>query len=220
MNFEETMAALRERSDPVRLAGMSRYGIVTGQAIGVSMPLIRETARLAGKSHELAEQLWQSGIHEARIAASIVDRPEWVDEPQMERWVADFNSWDVCDQVCMGLFCRTPFADAKVLEWSRRPEEFVKRAAFAMIAGIAVHDKKASDARLLAFLPVIIEQAGDERNFVKKAVNWSLRQVGKRNAALCAAAIRAAEEIGEQGSRSARWIASDALRELRSRSQS
>jgi len=196
---------------------MARYAVPTEGRIGVSMPSIRKVGRLAGKDHELAAQLWKSGIHEAMILASIVDRSKWVDEPQMDRWAADFDSWDVCDQVCMGLFSATPFADKKISEWAVRPEEYVKRAAFAMIAGVVVHDKRASDERIAGYLPIISAAAGDERNFVKKAVNWALRQIGKRNASLLPQAIAVAEEIALQDSRSARWIASDALRELHAR---
>jgi len=217
MTYDEVMAELRARSDPARVIAMARYAVPTLGRLGVSVPSIREVGRLAGKDHDLAERLWQSGIHEAMIAASLVDRTKWVDEAQMDRWVVDFDSWDVCDQVCMGLFSATPFADKKIFEWAVRPEEYVKRAAFAMIAGVVVHDKKASDERLACYFPLISAAASDERNFVKKAVNWALRQIGKRNANLLPQAIAVAEEIGQQPSKSARWIAADALRELRAR---
>jgi 3-methyladenine DNA glycosylase AlkD len=160
--------------------------------------------------------LWESGIHEARILASFVDDPRLVSERQMELWVRDFDSWDVCDQCCSALFDKTPFAYSKAAEWGRREEEFVKRAGFALMAALSVHDKKAADAAFLAFLPIIKKGAADERNFVKKAVNWALRQIGKRNLSLNKAAIRAADEISKMGPKSARWIASDALRELMS----
>lgn len=192
---------------------MARYGINTQKALGISIYDLRRIAITVEPSHELAEELWATGIHEARILASYIERPEWVTEDQIERWVADFDSWDICDQVC-GLFEATRFAYAKVFEWSERPEDFVKRAAFAMIAGLAVHDKQASDEKLAQFFPVILRQATDERNFVKKAVNWALRNLGKRDLELNRLAIITARQIQQIDSRSARWIASDALREL------
>jgi 3-methyladenine DNA glycosylase AlkD len=160
--------------------------------------------------------LWESGVHEARILASIVDDPSQVTEAQMERWVREFDSWDVCDQVTGNLFDKTPFAYRKAAEWSRREEEFVKRAGFAVMAALAVQDKQASDEALTAFLPLIREQAHDERNFVKKAVNWALRNIGKRNITLNARAIALADELSRSESRAARWIGSDAYRELTS----
>lgn len=163
---------------------------------------------------DAALKLWKSGIHEARLLAGLVDNPQQVTEDQMEGWVKDFNSWDICDQVCSNLFDRTSFAYGKVLEWTSRDEEYVKRAGYALMAVLAVHDKKAGDEVFLAFLPIIKAGATDERNFVKKAVNWALRQIGKRNANLNKVAIKVAEEIHSIDSKSARWIASDALREL------
>jgi 3-methyladenine DNA glycosylase AlkD len=155
-------------------------------------------------------------VHEARSLAALIDDPRQVTEEQMERWVADFDSWDVCDGCCGDLFDKTPFAHRKAVEWAGRDEEFVKRAGFALMAWLAVHDKKAPDEAFLAFLPVIARESGDGRNFVKKAVNWALRGIGKRNAALNAMAIQTAQEIQSMGSRPGRWIASDALRELTS----
>jgi 3-methyladenine DNA glycosylase AlkD len=215
----ETATAVLERlqslANPENVAGMARFGINPQDTLGISIYDLRKIARELGYDHALAEQLWTSGIHEARILASYVDRPEWVTEEQLERWVLDFDSWDVTDQVC-GLFEETPFAYAKVFEWSSRPEEFVKRAAYAIIAGLAVHDKTASDEKLAQFLPLITREAGDERNFVKKAVNWALRNLGKRNLALNKLAIETARELVESDSRSARWVGGDALRELTS----
>jgi len=218
MTRDDLLKKLRAAGDPKNREGMARYGIATGKAFGVPVPKIRALAKEAGKDHELAQELWDSGIHEARILASMVDLPKMVTEAQMEGWVRDFDSWDVCDQCCSNLFDKTPFAYDKAMEWSERGEEFVKRAGFVLMACLAVHDKKMSDAQFLEFLPVIKKQSEDERNFVKKAVNWSLRQIGKRNESLNAAAIQAAEDIQRMESKASKWVASDALRELRSAS--
>ena len=195
---------------------MARFGINPENTFGVSIPVLRKLAKEIGRSHELAQQLWNSGFHEARILASMVDSPDEVTEEQMESWVKDFDSWDVCDQCCMNLFGKCRFAYQKAFEWSSREEEFVKRAGFVLMARLAVWDKKAEDSQFVAFLPVIQREAGDCRNFVKKAVNWALRQIGKRNPALNKRAVAVAEEIQKLDSRIARWVASDALRELTS----
>ena len=175
---------------------------------------MRKMVREIGKDHELALELWETGIHEARMLACFIDRPDMVTEKQLESWVKNFDSWDVCDQCCSNLFDRTRFAHKKAVEWCVREEEFVRRAGFVLMACLAVHDKKAGDQAFIEFLPLIKTHAGDERNYVKKAVNWALRQIGKRNQNLNEAAIKTAEEIRQMDSRSARWIASDALREL------
>jgi 3-methyladenine DNA glycosylase AlkD len=211
---DAALRRLKAMAHPERVKGMARFGISEENTLGVSMPELRSLARELGKSHALAIALWDSGIHEARILAGLVDVSAMVDEEQMDAWVEDFDSWDVCDQVVMSLFDRTQWAYAKAAEWSRREEQFVRRAGFAMMASLAVHDKKAPDAKMLTFLPLIEKGATDERNFVKKAVNWALRQIGKRNVALNVEAIRAARKIQKLDSRSARWIAADALREL------
>ena len=211
---DEIIAKLKSLANPDNVAGMARYGINSDGTLGVSIPTLRTIAKAHHRNHDLALHLWASGIHEARILAAYVDDPKQVEERQMEAWVADFDSWDVCDQVCGNLFDRTPFAYDKAIEWARRDEQFVKRAGFALMAWLPVHDKKAPDGKFLAFLPVTEEEAGDERSLVKKAVNWALRNIGKRNRALNAAAIAAAERIQQQNSKSARWIAADALREL------
>lgn len=217
MEYEEIVKRLKSLSSPKNVKGMARFGINPGNTLGVSIPHIRKIAREAGKDHQLARQLWQSGIHEARILASMVGEPEKVTGEQMEQWVRDFDSWDVCDQVCMNLFDRTGLAWEKAAEWPGREEEFVKRAGFVMMAVLAVHDKEADDGRFEAFLPVIKREAGDERNFVRKAINWALRQIGKRNLHLNGKAIEAAEELQKADSKAARWVASGALRELTSR---
>lgn len=214
MDIKSVLKRLEAMGDRANAEGMARFGINPDKTLGVPMPALRKLGKELGKDHALALALWDSGVHEARILASIVDELEKVDEGQMERWVRDFDSWDVCDQVCMNLFDRTTYCDAKIREWSGREREFEKRAAFALIASSAVHDKRSPDSHFLAYLPIIEKSAGDERNFVRKAVNWALRQIGKRNAALNSAAIASAKRLRSQDSKSARWIASDALREL------
>lgn len=210
----EILTRLKSLSNPEAVAGMARYGINPHNTYGVSMPVLRKMAKEAGKDHEAARILWLSGIHEARIMACLIDEPELVSEEQMETWVKDFDSWDVCDQCCSNLFDRTGFAYQKAMEWSARDEEFVKRAGFVLMATLAVHDKKSSDNVFQNFLPIIKREANDNRNYVRKAVNWALRQIGKRNINLNKEAIKTAKEIGEMDSKAARWIASDALREL------
>lgn len=204
-------------SNPTAVEGMARFGINPRNTFGVSMPDLRRIAKEAGRDHALAQKLWQSGIHEAKIVACLVDDPKSVNEEQLERWVRDFDSWDVCDQCCSSLFDKTKFAYDKTVQWANQSEEFVKRAGFTLMAVLAVHDKKAPDTDFLGFLPIIKDQSVDERNYVKKAVNWALRQIGKRNQNLNKAAIKAANEIRRIDSKSARWIASDALRELTSK---
>jgi 3-methyladenine DNA glycosylase AlkD len=210
------VAELRLAADPSRKPGMARVGISVDRALGVSIPQLRATAKRIGRDHDLAQALWTTKIHEAQILASMIDEPALVTREQMEEWVADFASWDVCDQVCGNLFGATPHAYTVARAWVRRPEEFVRRAGFTLIAERAVRDKAASDDVFLRFLPVIHRGATDERNYVKKAVNWALRQIGKRNMTLNAAAIAEAERLLELDSRSAKWIARDALRELKS----
>jgi 3-methyladenine DNA glycosylase AlkD len=209
------VAELRALGDPAAREGQARFGIQTRRAFGISIPSLRAIAKREGRDHDLALELWRTGIHEARLLAGFVDEPSAVTEGQMEAWAAEFDSWDLVDQCCAGLFDRTPWAYGKAEEWARRDEEFVKRAAFALMAALAVHDKEAPDQRFLHFLGLIEREAGDPRNFVKKAVNWALRGIGKRNLALNEAAVKAALRIQEQAKGSARWVASDALRELR-----
>ena len=212
----DVVRTLERMGDRSRLEGMARFGIDTGRAVGVTVTELRRFARDLGRDHELAAALWASGVHEARLLASLVDDPDMVSEAQMEAWVADLDSWDVCDGVCGNLFDRTSFALDKAVEWSSREPEFEKRAAFALMASAAVHRKDLPDAAFASLLPVIRAQATDERNYVKKAVSWALRQIGKRSSGLNPRAIRTAEQIERIDSRAARWIARDALRELRS----
>jgi 3-methyladenine DNA glycosylase AlkD len=227
---EEVLAALAGMGSAEARAGMARYGIETGSAFGVSVYEVRRVAKGLGRDHDLALALWATGNHEARLLASMVDDPAAVTEAQMEDWAAAFDSWDVCDQVTSNLFDKTPFAYDKVREWSAAPDEWVKRAAFATAAALAVQDKRAADEPFFEILELCRREAGDDRNFVKKAVNWALRNIGKRNLRLHAAAIETAEAIlaeaeeraaapggrRDPSARSGRWIARDALRELRS----
>jgi 3-methyladenine DNA glycosylase AlkD len=214
MKYKEVIQQLESLSDPVAVAGMKRFGIRAKNIYGVSIPHLRRLAKQIGKDHFLAQKLWTSDIHEARILASMVDDSERVTGKQMEEWVKDFGSWDVCDQCCSNLFDKTKWAYRKAVQWSRRKEEFIKRAGFVMMAVLAVHDKEMGDNELAKFFPMIKSEAIDDRNFVKKAVNWALRQIGKRNLNLNRMAIKMAEEIQEINSKAAKWIASDALREL------
>jgi len=216
MGYSDVMAELKSMADPEAAKGMAYFGVRAKAPLGISMPPLRALARRAGRDHALAARLWASGVHEARILAGLVDEPGKVTEAQMDAWARDFDSWDVCDGVCFSLFDKTPWAYEKAVEWAASEQEYVRRVGFAMMAGLALHDKAAPDSRFVEFLPVIERHAGDDRNFVKKAVNWALRQIGKRNAALNGKAIAAGERIRAQGSRAARWVAADALRELRS----
>jgi len=195
---------------------MKRFGITGVKAFGLSAPMLHRLAKEIGHDHALAEELWRRGIHDAHHLAALVDEPARVTDEQMERWARDFNSWDVVDTCCRYLFLYTPFAWKKAVEWSRREEEFVKRAAFSQMAYLAQHDRRAPDSRFIRLLPILRREAADERNFVRKAVNWALRQIGKRNLALNRRAIAEGRRIRALDTRAARWIAADALRELES----
>ena len=211
------LAELRAHRNEANRAGMARFGIKVDRALGISTPLLRAIARREGRDHELALALWDSRVHEARVLAAFVDDPGRLTSRQMDAWAAGFDSWDVCDQACNHLFRRSPLAHAKVRRWARSGREFVRRAGFALLACLAVHDKEADNAVFEAYLPLIQRHATDERNFVKKAVNWALRQIGKRNERLRRAAMDCARRIAGMDSRCARWIAADALRELEGR---
>jgi len=213
-SVDEVVDLLRQKSNPAYLAGMKRFGIDSGKALGIPLPELRKIAKGIKKDHELALALWNTSLHEARILASLVDDPARVTEEQFDSWAADFYSWDLCDQVCGNLFDRTPFAIEKAIAYSARKEEFVKRAGFVLMAEYAVHHKKAGDEIFINFLQIIEREACDGRNFVKKAINWALRQIGKRNAALCVHAIESANRILVKECKAAKWIASDALNEL------
>ena len=217
MEYDEIIETLRSLSNPGAVAGKERYGITTRYpAYGISIPNLRKLAAKIGRDHQLAQKLWAAHIHEARILASMVDEPDMVSESQVEDWANDFDNWEVCDQCCMNLFEKTRFAYKKCFDLSARKEEFVKRAGFVLMARLAVSDKEATDDQFVQFFPVIQREAGDDRNYVKKAVNWALRQIGKRNRRLNEKALEVARKIREMDSRSARWIASDAIRELTS----
>jgi len=210
----DVLAQLQAVARPDQVAGMARYGISAERRLGVAVPEMRRIAKSVGKDHELALELWRTGIPDAMIVAGMVGDPAKLTDAEMEDWVADFGSWDVCDQVCMNLFDKSPLAWQKVVQWSERDEEFVKRAAFALIACLAWHDKRADDAAFVALLPVIQRGATDGRNYVKKAVSWALRHIGKRNRSLNASAIATAQELRASDAKAARWVAADALREL------
>jgi 3-methyladenine DNA glycosylase AlkD len=213
----DVLDRLESLADPEVRAGLVRAGINPEHAYGIKIPVLRDLAKETGRDHALAQALWDSGKHEARILATMVDHPKWVTEDQMDRWVEEFDSWDVCDQCLGNLFDRLgPLAHRKALEWSARDEEFVKRAGFVMMARLAVGKKGVDTVDFEPFWSRMVDEATDERNFVKKAVNWALRQIGKRNRELNARAIATAEQIQQIDSPSARWIASDALRELTS----
>ncbi len=215
MQWEGVLQDLRRLSDPARCRGMAQFGINTSQALGVSIPSIRQLARSLGCDHQLALKLWDSGVHEARILAGMVADPNQVTSAQMDNWSRDFNSWDLCDQVCNNLFDRTPLAYAKALDWSAEEPTFVKRAGFVLMAVLAAHDKSAPDGAFISFFPSIKAEANDSRNWVKKAVNWAVRQIGKRNLALNHAALELCSEIEPAGA-AAGWVARHARRELTS----
>jgi len=216
MTLQELLGKMKAYYNPRNLAGMARYGINVEKAFGVPAPVLRKMAQEIRFDHALAERLWATGIHDAKHLAGLSDDPKEVTEAQMERWARDFDSWDVVDGCCNNLFRKTPFAHCKAVEWTSRKEEFIKRAGFVLMACLAVHDKAARDAVFLRYLRLLKRGATDERNFVKKVVNWALRQIGKRNLALREAAIKTGKEIQRLDSKAARWIAADALRELTS----
>ncbi len=216
MQLPEVIKRLESMGDAKAVEGMARYGITAESVYGVSIPRLRAVANEIGQDHALARKLWSISNRETRILAGLTGDLAQVDEALMDAWVLDFDSWEVCDQTLLNLFDRTPFAFRKAVEWSLRREEFVKRAGYVLMARLAVRDKQAEDPAFLDFFPHIRRGAVDERNFVCKAVNWALRQIGKRNLALNEAAIAEAEAIRILDSRSARWAAGDALRELQS----
>ncbi len=215
-SVQDVLDRLQSKARPEQLEGMAKFGMAIERRLGVSVPDMRRLAKEVGKDHKLALELWKTGIAEARIVAGMVGDAAKLTEEQTEEWVKGVNSWDVCDQVCMNLFEKSPLAWRKIGDWAEREEEFVRRTAFSLMACLAWHDKKASDDKFIELLPVIVRGATDERNFVKKAVNWALRSIGKRNLNLNGAAIDTAKQIQRLGSKAARWIAGDALRELES----
>jgi len=217
MKYEKITKKLKSLSNYKAIIGMARYGITPENTYGVSIPNLRKIAKEIGTSHKLAQQLWASNIRETKILASMIEDLEKVTEEQTEKWVNEFNYWELCDQCCMNLFEKTEFAYKKAIKWSSKEGEFIKRAGFVLMARLAVSDKKADDNKFEKFFPIIKREAADDRNYVKKAVNWALRQIGKRNLNLNSRAINTAKEIQGMDSKSAKWISSDALRELTSR---
>lgn len=217
VGLDEALARLRERARPDQLAGMARFGLTGEGRLGLSVPALRRLGREIGRDHGLALQLAASGVPDAQILAAYVAEPARLTVGEMNAWVASLAAWDTCDQACANAFVRSPLAWGRVPVWAARAPEFERRAAFALLAALAVHDKAAEDARFLAALPLVEAAADDERHLVKKAVNWALRQIGKRNDALREAAIACAQTLRRRHSRPARWIAADALRELRGR---
>ena len=211
---EALITKLQQLSSEETRAGQARFGVVPANSLGVKIPDIEYLARDVDASLELAEALWASGIHEARILAAVVCPPRSATLELANRWAADFDSWDLCDQCCNRLFRRTPFAWELAADWTDNPNEFVKRAGFVMLAVLAVHDKASMDARFLAFFNIIRREAEDERLYVKKAVNWALRQIGKRNPALNKEALELASELKNSDHPAAHWIGRDAVAEL------
>jgi 3-methyladenine DNA glycosylase AlkD len=217
MKVKEIVRELRGLANPGDLEGMARFGIDVRSRLGVHVPQLRAMAKRIGKDQGLAEQLWDTGILDARTLASLIADPAAISRSTMDRWVRDLTSWDVCDACCCDLFDRTPYVWQKIPKWAADKREFVRRAAFSTLAGAAVHDKSAPDERFVEGLKLIEKYAFDDRNYVRKAVNWALRNIGKRNARLLPAAVACAERVREQGTRAARWIAADALREFRAK---
>ncbi|MDE1833005.1 MAG: DNA alkylation repair protein [Candidatus Micrarchaeota archaeon] len=213
---KQVVSELKRIGSAEAKSGMAGFGINTATALGVPVPELRKIARKMGFNHELALELWDTGVHEARLLATMIEDPKSITNRQMELWVRDLDSWDVCDSLCGNLLDKTKDAYMKAAEWSKRDREYVRRAGFAMMAVLAVHDKEANDQRFINFIPLIVEGSDDERNFVKKAVSWALRNIGKRNKRLNREAIAVAERIGTRDSASAKWVASDVIRELRS----
>lgn len=214
--YEEVIRHIKAQEDPEAVAGMAKYGINPEKNYGVCMPAITEISKRVGTDHALAERLWSSGIRDAMILACMIDDPKVVTEGQMDRWVKDFRSWDICDGCCLHLFADATPAVKKAVEWAESDSEFTRRAGYVMMAVLAVRDKRSGDGLFRSFFPLIVEGSTDERNYVKKAVNWALRQIGKRNPRLNKEAISVAKRVQRIDSKSARWIAGDALRELRS----
>lgn len=214
MDKDEIVQIIKLQRNEKNILGQKRFGITGAESYGLSMLQLKSIAKSVGKNHALAQELWATQIREARHIAVMIAEKDKVTERLMERWVKDFDSWDIVDNCCSRLLCRTPFAYNKVTEWSARKREFEKRAAFSLMAFLAVHDKKQSDKAFEEFLEIIIRESDDQRNFVKKAVNWALRQIGKRNIRLCNKAIASCKTIHSKGDAASRWIANDALREL------
>lgn len=216
MEFRDIIKAIKSQYNKKNIEGQARFGIKVPNNYGASIPFLRNLAKKTGKDHQIALKLWDSKIHDARILAGMVDDPKLVTSKQMDNWTSEFNSWAVCDQVCSNLFGETEYAYQKAFKWAKDKREFVKRAGYVMMAVLAVHDRKATDEKFKKFFPIITKGATDERNFVKKAVNWAVRQIGKRDPKLRKSAIKLSKKILKIDSKAAKWIARDALRELTS----
>ncbi len=215
-DVQAALSWLKQKSTSRDRENLARFGITANKAFGVSMANIQVLGKRLGRDHELAAALWDTGWYEARMLTSFVDEPERVTPAQMDRWCRDFDNWGICDTLCFCLFDRTPHAWAKVAQWSDKRDEFVKRAAFALLASLAGHDKSATDQQFVDSLLLIERAATDERNSVKKGVSWALRRIGRRNAALHAAAVTVARRLANSPHSAARWVGKDALRELTS----
>jgi 3-methyladenine DNA glycosylase AlkD len=216
MKYEDIVKHLKQLSNPDSIKGMERFGINPTNNLGISIYKLRELAKVIGKDHQLALKLWDSGIHDARLLACFVEEPHRITGEQMDAWANDFDSWDICDQACISLFDSSPLAWKKIFQWAECKKEFVKRGAFALLAGLAVHDKKASNNKFEQYSLLMKENSVDDRNYVKKAINWALRNIGKRNISLNKKMINLAEDLLTLDSTSAKWIASDAITELTS----
>ena len=214
MKCNEIISTLKSHRNPKNIEGMARFGINSENTLGVSIPIIRKLAKEIGKDHVLSLELWDTGIHEARLLAGFIGDYKKTTKKQMNSWATDFDSWDICDQVCSNLFDKTEFAYEMAFNWPEDKREYVRRAGFVMMAALSVHDKKADDKIFLKFFPLIKKYSTDDRNFVRKAVNWALRQIGKRSKMLNRQAILLSRQLEKLDSKSARWIAKDALREL------
>jgi 3-methyladenine DNA glycosylase AlkD len=215
IQIEKIKKYLKPLGNEKNREGMQRFGIRFKDAYGVNIPVLRKLAKEYKPNHEFALELWETKVHELMLLAIFIDDYKQVTKTQMNKWVKDFASWDICDQCCSNLFDKTPYAFEKIFEWTKSKEEFIKRAGFVLMATTAVHNKKLEDIELFDFFPIIEREAYDERNFVKKAVNWALRQLGKRSKILFDEAVEVAERIAKQETKSAKWIAADALREFK-----
>ncbi|MTK64509.1 MAG: DNA alkylation repair protein [Methanobacterium sp.] len=216
MELQELVGRLESLSKPENIEGMARFGITPEKTYAVRIPELRKIAKETGKNHEMALKLWELDFRETKILACMIEDPEMVSSAQMNEWTLEFDYWEICDQCCMNLFSKTKFAYEKIFEWGVHEEEFVKRAAFSLLAVLAVHDKKQADEQFEQYFPLLISASTDNRNFVKKSVNWALRSIGKKNSRLNKSSIDLAEEIFAINTKSSKWIASNALKELRS----
>jgi len=216
MNAEEIITHLKKHENTAHLHNMNRFGINTNNALGVPLSILRPYAKKIGTNHTLALNLWKTRVHEARLLATLIDNPKKVDEQQMEQWASDFQCWDLCDQCCLNLFDKTEYTLQKIQEWSKREEEFVKRAGFVLIAALAIHNKEAANQYFNQFYPLLIRESTDERIYVKKAISWALRSIGKRNHVLNKKAIKIAKEIREKKNKTSQWIAAQTINELTS----